>query len=260
MIANLLAADEERKAKDSPYIWERPLFDSPVGKRRLRILNGIISALHQVGCRSNIRGKDAKEVLFTVGNQAVSMTLEPCIPKRTGARKDQALNDKHSVALKLEVAQHPDLPREFQNIWVDSEDKTLEEQLNDVVYGVLVLGEIQHRHNKIWAYEWALQCKLEDDARAQRKLEALEKARQEEVRLADEMKRTQLLGLVANWQTANNIRAFIAAMKNHPDMDKVGMRQIFGQWQEWALNEANKLDPLLAPVDKITEPIGNSPD
>ena len=250
LIAKLLAADEVRKAKNSPYSWDGPIFDSPWEKRRLRILNAIFSALQQAGCKSDIRDKEAKEVSCVVSDQKLGITLGPLNQKQRENWKRGTFNESAAKELMLEVYQYKDFPREVPNSWADSQDKTLEDQLQEIVLGLLVLGEMQYRYHEMYIYECRLEEKRKAEAEAQRQREELERKRQEEIKRALEKKRAHLAEEATNWQTANNIRAFVAAMENHPDLRNPSKSAAFQQWQAWALSEADRIDPLCTPIDR----------
>lgn len=60
LIASLLEQDEQRriKAANSSYVfsWDQPYFDSPLEKRRLRILSGLFKAMAKCGAKPSVEG------------------------------------------------------------------------------------------------------------------------------------------------------------------------------------------------------------
>ena len=69
LIAALLAEDEARQEKRAraayPSILDTPKFDTPLERRRLRILNGLFMALERVGCKPSLNG-DGRDVRVQV--------------------------------------------------------------------------------------------------------------------------------------------------------------------------------------------------
>jgi hypothetical protein len=75
-IQKLLREDDGRreKYKDSAYSWDKPLFDSPVDRRRLRLLNALFVAVGR--CSGIARAdKNAREAVLSFYRQHVNIAL-----------------------------------------------------------------------------------------------------------------------------------------------------------------------------------------
>jgi hypothetical protein len=79
LISRLLEEDERRREKQRTssytFSWDAPLFDAPLERRRLRIVNSLFLAVANAGAKPFIRGRDAQELGITIGEQHVSFAL-----------------------------------------------------------------------------------------------------------------------------------------------------------------------------------------
>lgn len=246
VIARLLDADEKRREKQRsssyPSFFDNPVFDSPFEKRRLRILNGLFLAVAKAGGHPTIRGRDAREITIGIGNQHVSLTLDRVKPA-TGTRHARNAQSGNPDALRLEINRYVEA-QEICTAWQDSAELTLETQIQDVAVGVVVYAEHQHRASALHHYQWLVEqkAKKEEQARAR----ATEAARlAEERRLALEKQRLdQLVAEAVALRQAAEIRAYVAAMRSTGSSQVQAGRQRLDAWAEWALAQADKLDPL----------------
>jgi hypothetical protein len=126
--------------------------------------------------------------------------------------------------------------------WRDGPDHLLEDQLNAIVTGFFVAGEVLRRQ------------RLERQEAARRYAEAdRERWKQEGLRKKEAERVQELLQCVSAWRQAAEIRAYVQAVRttaettqrniNAPDME---------QWVSWALAQADRLDPLTS-TDRLSE-------
>jgi hypothetical protein len=237
-ILRLLKRDEtiRQKMASRSFFWEKPLFESPYERRRLRILNSIFLAFARVGGGSGyFRDKEAREISIC-GPAGISITLDS--PKKR-SRHSQA-NDadvKDKLELYAEGGRHHS---DIVSSWVDDENGKLEDKLTDIVIGLAVLSEREARRWKAEMAEWQRK-REEEEAEAHRK--AKEKAeREERERIAAEEKarRDKLLTEAMNWRSAALIRKYVDARRASP----VAEAPEFEPWVRWALEEADRMDPL----------------
>lgn len=109
VVARLLEQDEGRceKQRRAGYIstWNAPLFDSPVGRRRLRFMSALFSVLSCCGCR--VDGKAPEGRLFTilVGHQHVRVAFPvEEVRTRKGARSGAGPGVEKRLGFVLGVA------------------------------------------------------------------------------------------------------------------------------------------------------------
>jgi len=87
-IDRLLKEDEKRREKQAaasyPMSWDNPLFESPIERRRLRILNALFLATAKINGKPTISGRDARSVHLTFYQEHVGIRLDP--PKLASRR------------------------------------------------------------------------------------------------------------------------------------------------------------------------------
>ena len=140
-IARLLEEDEERreKAKSSSFVlsWDEPQFDSPVEKRRLRILSGIFAAAGKYGARGVINSKDGRDVGVTVGDQLVQVGLEPIGSGKKVKAKKGPTRDRFKLTVGHSWHRHGPEPL----VWEDSAAEDLESMLPEIVLELILMRE-----------------------------------------------------------------------------------------------------------------------
>ncbi|WP_249210030.1 hypothetical protein [Bradyrhizobium manausense] len=239
-IAHLLKRDEtiRQKMASSSFYWEKPLFDSNYERRRLRILNSIFLAFARVGGgTAYIRDRAAREISIS-GPAGVSITLES--PKKRQGRNRQTNDAEARDKLELRAEggrHHPDLV----SSWTDDDAGKLEDRLTEIVIGLAVLSE---RESRRWQAEMAAWERQREAEKAEAQRKAKEKAeREERERIAAEerKRRDELLTEAMNWKSAELIREYVQARRASPAPQPPG----FEQWEQWALEEADQMDPLL---------------
>jgi hypothetical protein len=72
--------DDARRSAQST--WHTSIFDKPLEKRRLRILQGLFYGLSRLDCSVTVQGSDARTIYITVGQQCVQIVLDPAPARR----------------------------------------------------------------------------------------------------------------------------------------------------------------------------------
>lgn len=248
LIERLLEADERRRqvALGNAYAWDKPIFDSPFEKRRLRVLNAISVALGHEDYKVSIGGREGRDLGVRIGGQYVSFALDGASRKRSDSRAyhSQTLpqftpNEK----LKLEILNLDPIP-DMQWTWADGDQK-IEAHLSDIVVCLILAGEIHFRRHRQTNYEWEVE-RLQE-LREKRRKEKEEAERQERLRLEREARERirQLLQEANNWRRARDIRDYVATVQaTAAGMASVRDANKISAWVSWALAEADRIDPL----------------
>jgi hypothetical protein len=239
-IATLLRKDEEYRteAQKNAYSWQQPKFDAPFERRRLRIINGLFLAFAKVNGGGWIRGDNAREHSISLGDKGAGFSLDKS--EREGRRGGVKEGDNR-LYLKLT---HNRLPQGLVLQWQDEDGLPLESQLTDIVIGMAVAAE---QFSRQWITEriaWDEQCRVRA-LEAKRKQNAREALRIRKAIAAARKTRTDiLLQHAEGWQMASVIRDYVAAVctATAPKIDPA----LRDAWSEWALAEANRLDPIKA--------------
>jgi hypothetical protein len=209
-IDRLLKEDEKRREKQLasryPSSWDAPLFDSPLERRRLRLLNSLFLAAAKMGGKPTIRGREARDIHLSFRHQHVGLTLDR--PKARGLRGQSF--EKASGADRLRFAILIGLgSEEARTSWIDDDSGKLEARMTDVAIEVVVTAEIQHRDGALRYHQWRIERKAqieEEDRKRQAEAERAERERQARLKQA---RIDRLLKEAAAFQQANAIRKYV---------------------------------------------------
>ena len=242
LIAKLLGQDEERRADYLKYGWNAPLYDKPIEKRRLRLLNAIFTACQRLGCQpsmgtSKYAQEKERETSVRVGETQVPFVLEQITAKSRGQSAEKA-----KERLRLVIGTHRSNEPGAKS-WEDIEDKLLESFISDIVVEIIVAGETFHRQAAAAHHEWMVKRKaeLQEEIR-RRKAEEERKAR--ELRAKQEEERIdRLLTQATALHQSNTIRTYVDAVLARTAEMPVQSDDL-DRWAAWARNEADRIDPI----------------
>ncbi|MGB6396672.1 MAG: hypothetical protein WBF73_13420 [Bradyrhizobium sp.] len=184
-ILRLVAEDEARreKQKTSPYTfsWHNPVFDSPLERRRLRLLNALFLAVARGGGKPEVRGHEAREISITVHQTTVSLTLDRPKLCRRGSGLDHSREASKSETLRLAIVRGYEREQE-RAAWQDGENGRLESMMSEIAVEIVTTAEIGYREGCLREYEWRVERKsqLEEELwQHQLELERQERERQQ---------------------------------------------------------------------------------
>tara|TARA_R110001592_G_scaffold10110_2_gene52751 strand:+ start:12487 stop:13692 length:1206 start_codon:yes stop_codon:yes gene_type:complete len=243
-VSRLLAEDAVRKEKErtSPYfVWDKPLFDSPFERRRLRLMSALCMVLTEARTSPRVEGKEGR-FSVGIGTQRLSITIEPVKPasprKKTATATTE--NPQEPMRLTLPVSTNQGATND---VWEDQDDLPLEERLKEIVLAVIVGGELSYRSGCLRGYKW-------DVERRHKAIDEVRKKRAEQARLGRErierIQAEQLKALTdeaAAWRQAAEIRSYVAAVQAEHAKRAISSEASLA-WANWALAEADRIDPL----------------
>lgn len=222
-----------------------PVFDSPLERRRLRILNAMFLVLARCGMKPSVRGREARELSVQVGLTHVSFTLDYVTKRRQMARTDSSQNKPLPERLRLQISSWTGANDTWKS-WEDGDDIAVEGQLNDIVVELIVAGEMKYRELTQHRYQWLLECKAEREKEARRRKDEEERLERERQTKIQKERVDRLLSDALALRQAADIRSYVAAVLAHANglasyplpPEKVET------WATWALAEADRLDPI----------------
>ncbi|KHL24117.1 hypothetical protein PK98_15655 [Croceibacterium mercuriale] len=246
-LQHILAKEASRqvKAQESQWHWDAAKFGNAVDQRRLRILNMIFFAISQRG-HDGILYEDREDLYAgaLIGDTRLGLTLSIAGKYRTIAhrgyqRPDPMLPAATPLILQTKDQDGPSLS------WQDDATGKLETRIAQIAADLIVAGEQAFRIGLRKAEEWA------DERRLQREKERLawvEKRNQQ--RLTDLRQSGELL------RQAEAIRALVATVEQHLSGTATVNGVTLSQWRQWALGEADRVDPVLSGqvFDHLTPP------
>jgi hypothetical protein len=247
-IGQLLEEDERRREKQATsefaWSWDRPLFDSALERRRLRILNAIFLALARCGMKPTLRGREARDLGAQVGHTHVSFTLEPVTkPARVG-RTDSAKGKPLRERLHLQIKTWA-WAEDVRKSWEDSEEANIEHHIENIVVEMIVAGEIQYRELVKHRHQSLVERKAELEEQARRRKEEEQRRERERLIKAQKERVERLLNGALAFRQAAEIRTYVEAVRsaNASANDRLSSEIIAG-WASWALAEADRIDPV----------------
>jgi len=234
VVGRLLADDETRRLKTPGAPWRlhsEPLFASAFERRRLRVLNTVFKAVDKFGGRPWVSDDEARLVGVGIGHERVAFRLD-----HPEARPDRAgrWTTRPGWADVLQLT----LEGEGGRSWSDTEDHALETHLTEIVVHLIVAGELHHRAGALATYDQSLQRRryLAEEL-VRRRAAAARQAREKRI-AAEQERRRELLGMAADFRSAQDIRALVAHVSERRGPEDWGPR-----WTAWALAVADRLDP-----------------
>jgi len=231
--------------------WYASIFDTPLEKRRLRLLQGLFYGLSRLDCWATVQGPETRTISIGVGHQQVWIALERNTKKRRSSDGKEVEHLKFSILKGYST--------EVERIaWMETEDQPLEKQLSEIAAEIIVVGEMQYREHLEWVYQESIRLREEiRQAEIKRQREAEKAERERLIKLeADRLKR--LTDSAERYHRAQAIRGFISSVASMP-ISGVDAERI-ARWQEWALVQADKIDPIVTGQiwDDINDPDGSA--
>lgn len=237
-LTEILAQEERRRIRAAgvPWHWDAPKFDSPLDRRRLRILNAIFMTLAKRGHRADAYERDGEiHARVTIGDTHLGFSLEPA-----GNRPERGYGRDRTVGLPattpLQFSLDPDFDRRAMTIWSDDAAGTLESRIADIVARIIVAGEAKFRRGLREAEERAEEYRRWQEKQRQERIEARNRQRLEHLRRSGELLRQ-----------AEDLRALIIRVREAAVTGSVAAdRHNLEAWESWASAEADRLDPILS--------------
>ena len=241
-VARLLKNDDRlrEKARTSTYVfeWEKPQFESPSARRRLRILNALFFATGKFHARPR-PGRDAVRSSLNMYGQHVWIKLAPAKGKPAPPKGNNA-----DEKLALSIIDGYGSDRELHS-WSDVGGERIEKNLGEVAIEIVYRAEVSYREGVERRFEWRKERKaqLEEEVR-QQKL-AAERAGRERIARLQRERIEKLLGQAAAFEQARTIRQYVESVRRAAAESLKVPADRLDAWATWALAEADRIDPSL---------------
>jgi hypothetical protein len=245
-ISAILREDERRREKQrsSPFThgWDKPLIDSPLARRRLRILNGLFLATARAGGQGHIGGDELDDVSITVHHHHVSLKLAPLPQKRQ--RSAETRSQKGTArGLRLSIVRGF-VENDDGMSWEDGET-TLESHVTEIAVEVIVTAEVHYREHCLRIHEWLIERKANLEAQLRKEKAEAEQKERERIAALAKARTDRLLAQATSLTQANAIRAYVETVCSAVAGASVP-RDELQQWRAWALEQADRLDPVVS--------------
>jgi hypothetical protein len=245
-IRALLAKDDQRREKQREssysYSWYAPVFDTPLQRRRLRILNAILLALAAQGFGGFIGGEKGDEITVRIGESSIGLELSEAGSKG----RSSAQNARREKRERLRLSVKSGYQTQGMLLAEDEAGRKLETRLREAVIALIVLGEERYRGNQVHHHQWLLERRAQRIEDIRRQKEEAERKERERIATLEKARIDRLLGDAAALRTAQDIRAYVrrareAAAALSPPVPEGEL----AAWTQWALAQADRIDPVL---------------
>jgi hypothetical protein len=246
-IDRLLKEDQKRRDKQAaasyPMSWDNPVFDAPIERRRLRILNALFLATEKLKGKPTINGRDARNIHLTIYQQQVGIRLD--CPRRP-SRRSHTEHGREPSDSKLCLSILESLSSEKDQVtWQDDEGDRLERHLSEIAVQLILTSELRQRESAVRRHQWRVERTAElEEEEIQRKLKA-ERAERERRKRLEQARIDRLLKDAAAFQHAGAIRKYVEAIRLATSSSEACSAEKFERWSQWALSEANRIDPAI---------------
>jgi hypothetical protein len=234
---------------ENKWAFQKPHFLEPRFQRQLNIFNSIFSILDDIPARCEVSESDTwiqglgqihhLVAYVFIGASCIQLQfMEPENPKGNSDIPRSSVTTLR-VGMSSEGYEFVDVP-----------GAKIERRLEEVAKTILTLAETRMRRADFSDYERKLErgeAMLAEIAEQKRKVEAMRLAA---IKARKEAIRKEIADTASNLRRAQEIRNLVEAMASHPDCVGEGRAYYLG-WSEAAIAEANAIDPMLQPIDKI---------
>ena len=238
VIDELLIEDEDRREMRYQVPWNSPRFDSPVERRRLRILNSLFFAVSKMHGKPGISSHEPNGIHITFFQQHVGVTLEQ--PAQPRNRKQQGSDSALSLSIRGPVNSDGG-----DSTWWDTDESKLEALMTEITVDVILTAERQYRDGELRQYEWRVKRKAElEEQERQRKIAAEKTAKERQQRI-EQARIDRLLKDAVALQQANAIRQYVDVLRTLQTRSALTSSEEFDRWSAWALAQADRIDPAV---------------
>jgi hypothetical protein len=246
-IDRLLREDEKRRQKQLtdpyPMSWDKPLFDTPFERRRLRILNSLFLAVARMNGKPCIYGREAREIGISFFQQHLRLTLD----KPKGSNRHAQVNtvtQSSETRLSLSILQGYGSETALA-FWQDEDAQKLETQMVDMAVQIVLTAEIQYRESALRQHAWRVQRKAELEEEQRKRKLAAERAEKERQKRMEQARVDRLLRDASAFHQAGEIRKYVEAIRSAQAHDESTSLSQLEQWSKWALAQADRIDPAI---------------
>ncbi len=242
IIQEFLSQDEARAREytKNPYDWYKPYYDTPVEKRRLRLLNALFLAARSHGYRPSMSTKQYdhanREASIMVGTQNVVFELKAISPR--GRHRNEETGKRQYMELTILGANKE---QGVKNHWHDAEDGKIESHLSDILVEIIMTGERSLRQRAQHSYEWSTNYRNDLIEKREQKSIEQERQRLDTIEAEKNARIEKLLKDADGLRQADSIRDYVTKVLEQNSSEDEEIRS----WAEWALAQADAIDPLL---------------
>jgi hypothetical protein len=222
-------------------------------RRRLRILSALCKALNARSYKVEADPNDRHNLTVMLGGEKVECRLarrqrqikQPLTAEERADWYNAATGRQFKVArqeideLVFRIRSDWWLDRRAKKEWADKSGRPVEQQLNDIVAGLIAAAAVQREK------------RINHEAEMRRRQqEQLERWKQQEEEEAEARRFEELTKQTGLWRQANEIRAYVKGVKARATGERRGAsRTRLREWAAWALRHADRIDPTILIIE-----------
>jgi hypothetical protein len=239
-LVKLLKREEQRreKAAANRWYWDGPVFDTSLGQRKLKLLNGLFLSLESRGHSGSAseRGGDLSSSC-KIGDMFLGLTFTIIGKHRTemiSGYHRPARDLPSSTPLCLSIVHKFRTPVAAQ--WYDDSNGKLEAKLAQIAADLIVAGEAAFRQSLVEAVEHEERFRKWEDERRQQRSAELHEKRLDNLKTSGDLlaQATEIRNLIA--------RVKAAAVSGNVEISSDELNE----WEQWATSYADRIDPVLS--------------
>ncbi|WP_033922654.1 hypothetical protein [Sphingomonas sp. 37zxx] len=244
--ASIKRSEQRLREKAAESRWYEPEFDNPVSQRQLRLLNALFLALTKRGHDADIYVEQYTRAFrphVIIGDTKVDLKIGILGKHPTTMRSGVMVPDPSLPASTLLVIRCDEtgIPA-----WEDQKERRLETRVAEIAVSLIVAGEAKFRRQLKESEIRAEEERIRREQREKEEREERERQRLERIRQLNEQRITDLRMSGELLRRSQDLRVLVEevrrALEQRNDIDP----ERLAAWESWALEEADKLDPILS--------------
>lgn len=251
IVARLLKQDAQRKPDPSAISWlpdrQAPKFAKPVQQRRLRILSCILTELERLGCKVSGSTHAGEKFSLRIGGSwtYIFFGVEGGAWPSHFHREGRGAKKRDAEQLRFDLVEHDDRAPP-KRVWRE-DSSSLEAHATEIVRGVLLQAEEDARESAVLHHSWRVEDQARKGREAKLAAERAEADRGKREAAAAAARIEALIGGAEAFERAAYIRRYVAAVRASAAVTpERSLKAELDRWAEWALAEADAIDPVLS--------------
>jgi hypothetical protein len=263
VIDALLKEDERRREqlRTDPYPtpWNKPRFDTPSERRRLRILNSLFCAVLKMNGSASSGEEKAGHFFVTFYHHNVGVKLVPSQQSRRRARRGTEKVEPPEPGLTMSILESS-RSESARFMWRDEDTSKLEDHITEIAIQTALAAEIQYREGALRQHQFRVEHRARMEAEERKRQFETERAERERLRQIEQARIDRLLRDATAFQQADQIRKYVVAIRARVQSDDSLTDKEFQMWSQWALTNADRIDPSVegAYLAGMREEIGDN--
>lgn len=245
-LSSIMRSEQRLREKAVESRWYEPEFENPVSQRQLRLLNALFLALAKRGHDGGMYVEQYTRAFHphvTIGDTKVDLKISILGKHSNRVRSgvmvpDTSLPASTLLFIRCDEAGIP--------AWEDQKERRLETRIAEIAVSLIVAGEAKFRRQLKEAEIRAEEERVRREQREKEEREERERQRLERIRQLNEQRIADLRMSGELLRRSQDLRVLVAEVRKALGQRSDVEPERLAAWENWALEEADKLDPILS--------------